>query len=64
MPKVKTHKGASKRFRKTRNGKFLRNKAYGSHLLAKKTRKRKRNLRKKATVASADSARIKRMLVA
>ena len=64
MPKIKTKKGAAKRFKVTGSGKIVRNKAYGSHLLAKKTRKRKRNLRKKATVASADSARIKRMLVA
>lgn len=46
MPKLKTHKGIAKRIKKTGKGKLKRNKAYHSHLLTKKTGKRKRNLRK------------------
>ncbi|MFR6345048.1 MAG: 50S ribosomal protein L35, partial [Christensenellales bacterium] len=46
MPKMKTHRGAAKRFRLTGSGKVRRNKAYKSHLLNSKSRKRKRNLRK------------------
>ena len=47
MPKMKTHRGAAKRFRKTGSGKLKRGKAYRSHILTKKSSKRKRNLRKK-----------------
>ena len=50
MPKIKTHSGAKKRFTLTKNGKVLRAHAYKSHILNKKTTKRKRNLRK-TTVA-------------
>ena len=52
MPKIKTHRATAKRFTVTGSGEFKRNKAYKSHILEKKTRKRKRNLRK-ATLASA-----------
>ena len=52
MPKIKTHRATAKRFHVTGSGEFKRNKAYKSHILEKKTRKRKRNLRK-ATLASA-----------
>lgn len=45
MPKLKTNRSAAKRFKKTGTGKLVRNKAYKSHILTKKTRKRKRNLR-------------------
>ena len=48
MPKMKTHKGAAKRFRKTGTGKLKRAKAFKSHILTKKSAKRKRNLRKGA----------------
>ncbi|HBS94017.1 MAG TPA: 50S ribosomal protein L35, partial [Firmicutes bacterium] len=48
MPKLKTHRGAAKRFRKTGTGKFKRTHAYISHILTKKSAKRKRNLRKNA----------------
>lgn len=46
MPKMKTNKAAAKRFKRTGTGKFKRFKAYGSHILTKKTRKRKRSYRK------------------
>lgn len=46
MPKIKTKRAAAKRFKKTGSGKLKRNKAYKSHILTKKTTKRKRNLRK------------------
>jgi large subunit ribosomal protein L35 len=62
MPKMKTHRGAAKRFRVTGSGKIKRRKAYKSHILAKKSRKRKRGLRKPTLVATADKRRVKRML--
>lgn len=62
MPKMKTHRAAAKRFKKTAKGKLKRRKAYKSHILAKKTRKRKRNLRHAALVAAADEKRMKRLL--
>ena len=48
MPKMKTHRGAAKRFKKTGTGKLKRAKAFKSHILTKKSSKRKRNLRKTA----------------
>ena len=48
MPKLKTHRGAAKRFKSTASGKFKRGKAYKSHILTKKSTKRKRKLRKAA----------------
>jgi large subunit ribosomal protein L35 len=62
MPKMKTHRAAAKRFRVTKNGKILRGKAFGAHILTKKTRKRKRQLRKQTTVAAADAKRIIRLI--
>ncbi|HSG81408.1 MAG TPA: 50S ribosomal protein L35 [Gemmatimonadota bacterium] len=62
MPKMKTHRAAAKRFKVTASGRLKRRKAYKSHILAKKTRKRKRNLRKAALVAPSDERRVKRML--
>lgn len=62
MPKMKTHRAAAKRFRKTATGKLKRNKAYKSHILAKKSRKRKRGLRKSTLIAASDLRRVKRML--
>ena len=50
MPKVKTSRAAAKRFKTTGTGKLVRNKAYKSHILTKKSQKRKRNLRKQTTV--------------
>ena len=63
--KMKTHRGAAKRFKTTGSGKVKRNKAYKSHILTKKTSKRKRNLRRPALVAtSGDIKRIKRLIQA
>jgi len=58
MPKMKTHRGAAKRFRKTGSGRIKRAKAYHSHLLGGKTSKRKRNLRKSALVSKSDQKKI------
>ena len=55
MPKMKTHKGTAKRFRTTGSGKVMRGKAYKSHILTKKSPKRKRNFRQETTVAPADA---------
>ena len=54
MPKMKSHSGTKKRFRLTGSGKIVRGKAFKSHILTKKTTKRKRNFRKETTVSSAD----------
>ena len=62
MPKIKTRRAAAKRFTVTGSGEFKRNKAFKSHILGKKSPKRKRNLRKAALATSADFGRIKRML--
>lgn len=62
MPKMKTHKGSQKRFRRTGTGKLKRSHAYTSHLAANKSQKQKRKLRKSAIVADGDFRRIKNML--
>jgi large subunit ribosomal protein L35 len=62
MPKLKTHRGAAKRFQKTASGKIKRSKAYKSHILAKKTTKRKRALDMPGLVSDADLGRVRRML--
>lgn len=62
MPKMKSNRGAAKTFRKTGTGKVKRNKAYKAHILTKKTRKRKRNLRKATLVAASDSKRVNIMI--
>ena len=62
MPKMKTHKGAAKRFRVTGTGKVRRNKAFKSHILTKKTSKRKRHLQKDAVLSRADAKVVERML--
>ncbi len=62
MPKMKTNRGAAKRFKVTGTGKIKRVKAYGSHLLTSKSTKRKRSLRKPTLVSSAEKKRVKRML--
>ena len=62
MPKLKTHKGASKRFKKTGTGKIVRHHAFGRHILTSKARSRKRRLRQGAIVDKADHARVKLML--
>ncbi|MCH4054221.1 MAG: 50S ribosomal protein L35 [Atopobiaceae bacterium] len=58
MPKMKTHKGTAKRFRRTGSGKLMRSKAFKSHILTKKSQKRKRNFRKDAVVAPADAKNV------
>jgi len=60
--KLKTNRGASKRFKMTGTGKVKRSKAYGSHLLSGKTTKRKRRLRKNVMVDKHDSRNVKRLL--
>ena len=62
MPKLKTHKGASKRFKKTGTGKIVRNHAFARHILTKKSRSRKRRLGHGAVVDPANEAAIKKML--
>jgi large subunit ribosomal protein L35 len=62
MPKLKTHRGAAKRFKKTASGKFLRAKAFKRHILTSKPTRRKRHLRGLAAVADVDAARLRRML--
>ncbi len=62
MPKIKTHRGAAKRFKVTKSGKLVRNKAYKRHILTKKSTKRKRNMRSGALVSDADLPSIRRML--
>lgn len=62
MPKIKTNRGAAKRFRKTGTGKIRRNKAYTSHILTSKTTKRKRNLRQGAIVVKADEKNISQLI--
>ncbi|HZT75455.1 MAG TPA: 50S ribosomal protein L35 [Vicinamibacterales bacterium] len=60
--KIKTHRGAAKRFKRTKRGKFLRSKAFKQHILSSKTTARKRKLRGTTTVADVDAAKLARML--
>ncbi|MGI5902169.1 MAG: 50S ribosomal protein L35 [Desulfitobacteriia bacterium] len=62
MAKMKTHRGAAKRFKKTGTGKIVRRHAYKSHILEKKSAKRKRNLRQSAIVHKTDAKRLERLL--
>lgn len=62
MPKMKTHRGAAKRFKLTASGKWKRAKAFRGHLLGKKSSKRKRRLRKADVLGPSDRKRIKRLL--
>ena len=62
MPKMKTHRGAAKRFRFTKSGKLVRRRAFKSHILTKKSPKRKRSFRKNVLITSADAADVSRML--
>ena len=62
MPKLKTHRGAAKRFKKTGTGKFVRAKAFKRHILTSKTRSRKRGLRGTVVVSDADQAKLRTML--
>ena len=60
--KIKTKKSVSKRFKITKNGKIKRNKAYGNHLLGKKSSKRMRRLKSTDLVNKADEKKIKKLL--
>jgi large subunit ribosomal protein L35 len=62
MPKIKTHRGAAKRFKKTGTGKFTRSKAFKRHILTSKTTKSKRQMRGSEVVHAADTPRLKKML--
>ncbi|NMB35661.1 MAG: 50S ribosomal protein L35 [Firmicutes bacterium] len=62
MPKMKTHRGAAKRFKKTARGKIIRRRAFGSHILEKKSAKRKRRLRSATTVHKSNLKKVKTML--
>ena len=63
MAKLKTNRGAAKRFRTTGRGKIARQKAYHSHILTKKSPKRKRNLRQKGLIAASDTKRVRRLIL-
>ena len=62
MPKMKTHSGAKKRFRKTATGKLRGRRAYSSHLLEKKSPKRKRRMTKPVEISQADAKRVRTLL--
>lgn len=62
MPKIKSNSGASKRFKATGTGKIVRSKAFASHILTKKTTKRKRKLRKSTLVDATNARQIRRIL--
>lgn len=62
MPKMKTRKAFAKRFKVTARGKIMRSKAYKSHLLGRKSKKRKRNLRKSVEIDYTDFRRVKSCL--
>jgi len=62
MPKLKTCRGAAKRFKLTKNGGVKRNKAYTSHILTSKSTKRKRNLRKSALISKSEARNIRSMI--
>ena len=62
MPKVKTKRAAAKRFKQTGTGKLVRHKAYKSHILTKKSTKRKRNLRKAAVTDQTNAKVMKKIM--
>lgn len=62
MPKMKTHRGAAKRFSKTKSGRIKRAKAYKGHILTKKSQKRKRNLRKTGYITAAEEKNIAQLI--
>ncbi len=63
MPKMKSNRGAAKRFRVTASGKIKRHSAYHSHILTKKSAKRKRNLRQESQVSQADAPKVRKMIL-
>jgi len=62
MPKLKTHRGAAKRFKKTGTGKIKRTKAFRRHILTSKPKSRKRHMRGLEVVSPADASKLRRML--
>jgi large subunit ribosomal protein L35 len=62
VPKIKTNRGAAKRFKKTSTGKISRRKAFASHILTKNSTKRKRNLRRSTSVHQTNAKSIKRLI--
>jgi large subunit ribosomal protein L35 len=62
MPKLKSHRGAAKRFKKTGTGKIVRNKAFARHILTTKSRSRKRRLGQSTVADSADQAKLRILL--
>ncbi len=62
MPKMKSHRGARKRFKTTKNGHVKRNKAFKSHILTKKSTKRKRKLRKATYLSGADAKNMRQLI--
>lgn len=62
MPKIKTKRAAAKRFKKTGTGKLVRSKAYKSHILTKKSTKRKRNLRKPTVTDATNVKNMKKVM--
>ena len=62
MPKLKTHRGAAKRFKVTGTGKIVRSSAFKRHILSSKTTKRKRHLKGTTLVAEQDQAKVERMI--
>ncbi len=63
MPKLKTNKGAAKRFKKTGSGKYKRSSSHMNHILTKKSSKRKRHLRSSSLIADGDKKSIKKLLL-
>jgi large subunit ribosomal protein L35 len=62
MPKIKTNRGAAKRFKTTGKGRIVRSKAFGNHILTKKTTKRKRSIRKSSVLDSANKKNVRRLI--
>jgi len=62
MPKIRTHRGAAKRFKRTGSGKLRRRRAYGGHFFIRKSARQKRDLRKAAYVDKSDQPRIEKLL--
>ena len=62
MPKLKTNRGAAKRFKKTASGAYKRKQSHLNHILTKKSTKRKRHLRSQLTISDADTAAVRKML--
>jgi len=62
MPKLKTHKGTAKRVKITPTGKILRERAFGNHILAKKSKSRKRNINTSATIVGGNAKNVKKTL--